>query len=72
MHFARQWLNPLSKFLNPASNEHQPGRAVNSFDHSELVSMKTLSGCKASCCDKHQFRDNEHLNHFRDIVEHSG
>ena len=37
----------------------QPGRAENSFiDQGEFVAMKTLSGCKAPSCDKHQFCDN--------------
>ena len=32
----------------------EPGRAENSFIYqSELVAMKTLSGCKAPRCDKH-------------------
>ena len=39
-------------------NGQQPGRAENSFiDQGEFVAMKTLSGCKDLCCDKHQFRD---------------
>ena len=39
-------------------NGQQPGRAENSFiNRDEFVAMKTLSGCKALCCDKHQFRD---------------
>ena len=39
-------------------NRQQPGRAENSFiDWDEFVAMKTLSGCKALRCDKHQFRD---------------
>ena len=39
-------------------NRQQPTRAENSFiDRDEFVAMKTLSGCKAPCCDKHQFRD---------------
>ena len=39
-------------------NRRQPGRAENSFiDQDKFVAMKTLSGCKASCCDEHQFRD---------------
>ena len=39
-------------------NGQQPGRAVNSFiDQGEFVAMKTLSGCKAPHCDKHQFND---------------
>ena len=40
------------------SNGQQPGRAENSFiDQGEFVAMKTLSGCKAPRCDKHQFCD---------------
>ena len=36
----------------------QPGRAEDSFiDQGEFVAMKTLSGCKAPRCDKHQFCD---------------
>ena len=39
-------------------NRQQPGRAENSFiDQGEFVAMKTLSGCKAPRCDKHQFCD---------------
>ena len=39
-------------------NEQQPGRAENSFiDQDKFVAMKTLSGCKAPRCDKHQFCD---------------
>ena len=39
-------------------NGQQQGRAENSFiDQSEFVVMKTLSGCKAPHCDKHQFHD---------------
>ena len=39
-------------------NGQQPSRAENSFiDQGELVAMKTLSGCKAPRCDKHQFCD---------------
>ena len=39
-------------------NRQQPGRAENSFiDWDEFVVMKTLSGCKAVHCDKHQFHD---------------
>ena len=39
-------------------NGQQPGRAENSFmDQGEFVVMKTLSGCKAPRCDKHQFCD---------------
>ena len=39
-------------------NRQQPGRAENSFiDQGEFVVMKTLSGYKALCCDKHQFCD---------------
>ena len=38
-------------------NREQPGRAENSFiDMGKLV-IKTLSGCEASHCDKHQFCD---------------
>ena len=33
-------------------------RAENGLiDQGEFVAMKTLSGCKVLCCDKHQFRD---------------
>ena len=39
-------------------NRQQPGRAENSFIESDkFIAMKTLSGCKAPRCDKHQFRD---------------
>ena len=39
-------------------NGQQPSRAENSFiDQDGFVAMKTLSGCKALRCDKHQFRD---------------
>ena len=39
-------------------NGQQPSRAENSFiDQGEFVGMKTLSGCKAPRCDKHQFCD---------------
>ena len=39
-------------------NRQQPGRAENSFfDWGEFVAMKTLSGYKVPCYDKHQFRD---------------
>ena len=39
-------------------NRQQPGRTENSFiDRDEFIAMKMLSGCKAPCCDKHQFRD---------------
>ena len=39
-------------------NGQQPGRAENSFiDQGKFVAMKTLSGCKAPRCDKHQFCD---------------
>ena len=39
-------------------NGQQPGRAENSFiDQGKFVNMKTLSGYKALCCDKHQFCD---------------
>ena len=39
-------------------NRQQPGRAENSFiDRDEFVAVKTLSSCKAPCCDKDQFRD---------------
>ena len=39
-------------------NRQQPGRAENSFiDQDKFVAMKTLSGCKAPRCDKHQFHD---------------
>ena len=39
-------------------NGQQPSRAENSFiDQGKFVAMKTLSGCKAPCCDKHQFYD---------------
>ena len=34
------------------------GRAENSFiDQGKFVAMKSLSGCKAPRCDKHQFCD---------------
>ena len=40
------------------SNGQQPGRAENSFiDQGKFVAMKSLSGCKAPRCDKHQFCD---------------
>ena len=39
-------------------NGQQPSRAESSFiDQGEFVVMKTLSGCKAPHCDKHQFCD---------------
>ena len=39
-------------------NRQQPGRAENSLiNQDEFVAMKTLSSCKAPCCDKHRFRD---------------
>ena len=39
-------------------NGQQLGRAESSFiDQGEFVAMKTLSGCKALHCDKHQFCD---------------
>ena len=39
-------------------NGQQLGRAEHSFiDWGEFVAVKTLSGCKAPCCDKHQFCD---------------
>ena len=39
-------------------NRQQVGRAENSFiNQDEFVAMKTLSGCKAPRCNKHQFRD---------------
>ena len=39
-------------------NRQQPGRIENSFiDQDEFVAMKTMSGCKAPRCDKHQFSD---------------
>ena len=39
-------------------NRQQPGRVENSFiDQDEFVAMKSLSGCKAPRCDKHQFHD---------------
>jgi len=39
-------------------NRQKPGRAENSFiDQGKFVAMKTLSDCKAPCCDKHQFCD---------------
>ena len=44
-------------------NRQQPGRAESSFiDQDEFVAMKTLSGCKASRCDKHQFHDKITVN----------
>ena len=45
------------------SKGQQPGRAVTSFiDQGEFIAVKVLSGCKASCCDKHQFRDKMTVN----------
>ena len=42
----------------PKKKKSQPGRAEISFiDQGEFVATKTLSGCKALCCDKHQFCD---------------
>ena len=39
-------------------NGQQPSRAESSFiDQGEFVVMKTLIGCKAPRCDKHQFCD---------------
>ena len=39
-------------------NRQKLGRAENSFiDQSEFVAIKTVSGCKARHCDKHQFPD---------------
>ena len=39
-------------------NRQQPGRAENSFiDQGKFVAMKTLIGCKAPHCDRHQFRE---------------
>ena len=39
-------------------NGQQRGRVENScIDQGEFVAMKTLSGGKAPCCDKHQFCD---------------
>ena len=39
-------------------NEQQPSTAENSLiDQGKFVAMKTLSGCKAPRCDKHQFCD---------------
>ena len=39
-------------------NGQQPSGAENSFiDQGEFVAMKTLRGCKAPRCDKHQFCD---------------
>ena len=44
-------------------NRQQPGRAENSFmDQGEFVAMKTLNGCKALRCDKHQFCDKMTVN----------
>ena len=37
-------------------NRQKLGRAESSF-MDEFVAMKTLSGCKAPRCDKHQFYD---------------
>ena len=38
-------------------NRQQPGSAVNTLiDHGKIESIKTLSGCRALCCDEHQFR----------------
>jgi len=49
-------------------NGQQPGRAENSLvDQGKFVAMKTLSGCKAPCCDKHQFCDKLTVS-TRDIV----
>ena len=40
------------------ATDSKPGSAVNSFiDQGEFGAMKTLSGCKAPRCDKHQFCD---------------
>ena len=40
------------------ATDSKVGRAENSFiNQDEFVAMKTLSGCKALRCDKHQFRD---------------
>ena len=42
----------------PPKKKSQPGRAEISFiNQGELVAMKTLSGCRALRCDKHQFCD---------------
>ena len=39
-------------------NGQQSGRAENSFiNQGEFVAMKTLNGCQALRCDKHQFSD---------------
>ena len=39
-------------------NGQQLDRVENSFiDQGKFVAMKMLSGCKAPCCDKHQFCD---------------
>ena len=39
-------------------NGQQPASAVNNFvDQGEFRAMKTLSGCIAPRCDKHQFCD---------------
>ena len=54
-------------------NEQQPNAVDNFINQSEIEAVRLLSGCKSSCCDKHQFHANEYLNSFRDInVEHSG
>ena len=40
------------------TQQTEPGRAENSFiDQDKFVAMKTLSGCKAPCCDENQFCD---------------
>ena len=37
-------------------NAQQPGSAVNSFiDQGEFEATKTLSCCRALCCDKYHF-----------------
>ena len=36
--------------------------ATGFIDQGEFVAMKTLSGCKAPCCDKHQFCDKMTVN----------
>ena len=44
-------------------NGQQLSRAENSFiDQGEFVVMKTLNGCKALRCDKHQFCDKLMVN----------
>ena len=52
----RKWRTILENGV--LCNGQQPGRTENGFiDQGEFVAMKTLSGCKVQCCDKHQFCD---------------